>query len=287
MRDMKKTILGLTCLMTAIFPDVSAAQKNIQSAFDAIIDCKEATIAESHILNRDPQTGAKTGQCDVWKFILPADKSKLVNNAVKAFSKDSDTAYSLNSGFTSDSPERLVMLSVGGESNGEYITEKGYDYTYSLYLAPKSEDPEGIYRYAYGINYREDGGKISGKLVVTYSTTLKYRQAQEEQRTQELFNNYTGNSTFNWRPQAETKSWFGTLMGYLQSMSTADTQTRISLATKAYEHIQAIKGYPVVSLEDKNTARVVLKNMLSERKYYSDPMVNSLLNSCLTSLINK
>lgn len=281
---MKKSILGLTCLVAAIFPNLSAAQNNIKSAFDAIINRKEAIIVESHILNRDANTGVKTGQCDVWKFTMPADKIKLVNNVVKAFSKDSDTAYSLNSGFTSDNPDRLALLSVGGETNGEYITEKGHNYTYSLFLAPKSEDPNGIYRYAYGINYREADGTISGKLVVTYSTTLKYRQEQEEQRTMEMFNNYSGNGSFVWRESSNNKSWFSTLMGYLQSIPSADKQTRISLATKAYEHIKNIKNYPDVSKEDKTTAKLVLGNMVCDKSYRSDPMLEGLLNSCLTSI---
>lgn len=281
---MKKSILGLTCLVAAIFPNLPAAQNNIKSAFDAIIGCKEATIVESHILNRDQNTGVKTGQSDVWKFTLPAGKINLVKNVLKAFSKDSETAYSLNSGLTSDNPDRLAMLSVGGETNGEYITEKGYNYTYALFLAPKSEDATGNYRYAYGINYREADGSITGKLVVTYSTTLKYRQEQEEKRTMELFNNYSGNGEFVWRESANSKSWFSTLMGYLQSIPAAEQQTRISLATKAYEHIKNIKNYPDVSNEDKTTAKLVLGSMVDDKRYRSDPMLEGLLNSCLISI---
>ena len=153
-------------LIAAIMAVVATAvaQTNLNAAFDAIIKCRDARIDERHSLEKDPSTNVKTGQSDVYQFELPASKMNLVKNVIAAFGKDSEKAYSINSG-TSRPSDPQIALAVGDDNNsGERITEPGYEYAYATFLAPKSEDPSGIYRYAYGVNYKEEGGKVRGTL---------------------------------------------------------------------------------------------------------------------------
>lgn len=280
---MNTSVIRLFSLILAVIPMMAAAQTNIKSAFDAIIKCPEAQITESHTLDKDPTTGIKTGQSDVYRFVLPASKANLIKKVIEAFDKDAEKAYSINRGKSVDTKSDIALAVGNGESSGVYITSPDCEYIYSLFLAPLSEDSKGIYRYAYGMNCKEEHGKIKGKLVITYATTLKYRQQMEKERQHAVLRSFS-NGTFNMSSSATSQeSWFEKLMSYLQGMTQANTQTRIALATKAYSLIGDISKYPDVSEADKNAAREILKGMISEKKY-SETVLNNLLNQCLIGI---
>ncbi|MCM1356383.1 MAG: hypothetical protein NC212_08270 [Staphylococcus sp.] len=276
---MKTSVFGLLSLFLATIPLASVAQTNIKSAFDAIIKCPEAKITESHTLDKDPGTNVKTGQSDVYSFVLPASKMKLVTNVISAFDKDSEMAYGINRGQALDA-DASVQLVIGDGSSAVRINEAGTEYLYALYLAPLSEDAVGKYRYAYGINYKEVGRDIVGKLIVTYATTLKYRQQSERERQMDVLRSFSNGA---YVIQGEQQSWFEKLMSYFQSMTTENTQTRIALATKAYTVIRDTAQYPEVTEADKYAIREILEGMLSDRKY-SETVLNRLLHQCLEGI---
>ena len=280
---MKTSILRLLSLMFAVIPLTAAAQNNIKKAFDAIIKCPEAQITESHTLDKDPSTGVKTGQSDVYRFELPTDKANLLDNVVSAFDKDAELAYSVNKG-KSVNTERDILLVVGnGATDGVYITSPDCEYIYSLFLAPLSEDPNGIYRYAYGMNCKEEGGKLVGKLVITYATTLKYRQQAEQQRQFNVLRSFSNGAYVIPGNDSSQQSWFDMLMSYFQSMTQANTQTRIALASKAFKVIRDTSKYPEVTDADKAAVREILKGMISDKKY-SESVLNKLLTQCLVEI---
>lgn len=282
---MKTSLIRLLGLMLAAIPMMAAAQNNIKSAFDAIIKCPEAQITESHTLEKDPNSGVKAGQSDVYRFVLPADKISLLKKVVSAFDKDADMAYSVNHGKIVDT-ERDIVLAVGDATgDGVYISSPGCEYIYSLFLAPVSEDPDGRYRYAYGMNYKEEGGKLVGKLVVTYATTLKYRQKAEQERQYKVLRSFSnGTTVFSSNTPSSQQSWFDMLMSYFQSMTSANSQTRIALASNAYKVIRDTSKYPEVTDADKDTIREILEGMISD-KNYSETVLNRLLNQCLAGLL--
>ncbi len=274
---MKKLIFRLSCLiMVTLTPMIANAQSNIKAAFDAIIDCKDADVTSSHSLEKDPETFVKNGQCDIYNFTLPEKKASLFKNLLRAFDKDSQYAYSIQSG-KSKRNDRTIRVAVGdGNEAGIQVNEPGFDYIYELFLAPASENPEGIYRYAYGLMYKEIDGKIEGKFYVTYATTLKYRQKKENSSIKTRSNStviINGNT-----------SWFEKLMSYLNGMSTANSRTRLSYATKAYALINNIDKYKdEVTEKDKKAAYKIIKSMRSQSKY-SDPQLNAILQSCEEAL---
>ncbi len=262
-------------LLLAVIPILAAAQSNIKSAFDALIKCPDAQITQTHTLEKEPGLNKKTGQSDIYNFILPADKIRLVENIISAFEKDSELAYSINSG--GNTVNTIIQLAVGdGSGQGVHINEPECQYTYSLFLAPQSEDPNGIYRYAYGINYKQAGDEIIGKLVVTYATTLKYRQQVQQDRQLDMWR--TGSIVIT-----SQQTWFDMLMSCFQSMTSANSQTRIALATKAFNVIKDTPNYPEVTEADKNAVREILKVMISDNKY-SETVLNTLLNQCLIGI---
>lgn len=284
---MKKTVLGLISLVIATMPMVAVAQNNIRSAFDAIIKCNEASISETHVLDRDPDTRVKLGQSDVYNFVLPANKINLVKKVIAAFDKDSQNAYGINRGKATNSNRRIELAVGDASGNGVCINEPGREYIYALFLAPDSDDPERKYRYAYGFNYKDDGGRIIGKLIVTYATTLKYRQQVEAEKQKEDFNKlpskWSRSGSFATLANTSGQSWFEMLMTYLQAIQPANSRTRISLATKAYTLIRNIKDHPDVTEQDKTAARDVLKGMVDD-VVYRETVLNRLLRQCLAGL---
>ncbi len=280
---MKTSTIRLISLLFAVIPMMAVARTNIKSAFDAIIKCREAQITESHTLNKDPATNVKTGQSDVYRFALPTGKSNLVKNVVSAFDKDADMAYSLNRG-KAISTDREIQLAIGdANTDGVTINEPGCEYVYALYLASPSEDPEGKHRYAYGMNFKEEDGMLVGKLIVTYATTLKYRQDAEKQRQYDLIRKFSKGAYTIPSTDLSQTSWLDILMSYFQGMTSANSQTRIALATKAYKVIRDTSKYPEVADADKDAVREILKGMISEKKY-SETVLNKLLNQCLVTL---
>lgn len=279
---MKNSLLRLIGLMLAVVPMTAAAQNNIISAFDAIIKCPDAKIIESHTLDKDPSTGSKTGQSDIYRFVLPSDKAYLIEQVVSAFDKDAEKAYSINRG-KSVNTESDIVLTVG-DGSGVYINDPDCEYIYSLFLAPLSEDPDGKYRYAYGMNCKEVGDKLSGKLVITYATTLMYRQQVERQRQYDVLRNFSGGSSSNTSfTVSSQKSWFDTMMSYLQGMASANPQTRIALASKAYKLIGDTSKYPEVTDADKDVIREILEGMISDKEY-SETILHRLLSKCASGI---
>lgn len=279
---MKTKLTRLICFLFAIFPMMAAAQSNIKSAFEAIIKCQDAKITEKHELDKDPYTHLKTGQSDVYSFVLPAQKMDLVQNVLSAFTQDSEVAYYISQGWSRPEDQALYLL-VGDASNQVKLTEPNSDYVYALFLPEVSEDPEGIFRYAYGMNFKEEDDKIIGKLVVTYAFTLKHRQELREAKQNELLRSMSNGSSLVSSSGGSQKSWFENVMSYFLTMNSAVPEVRISLATKAYELIHDSSKYPDVKSADKEAIRDVLKVMISDKKY-SEPILNKLLNHCMIAL---
>lgn len=280
---MKTSVFRLSCLLlAAVLPLTVAAQNSIRKAFDAIIKCPQARIVESHTLDRDPATDTKYGQSEVYRFVLPADKSNLVRNVMSAFDKDTQKAYSIYRGNAART-DSDILLAVGDDSGkGIKVNDPGCEYIYALFLAPKSEDPNGIYRYAYAMNCKEEDGMYKGKLIVTYATTLKYRQAKVEANNYKVIRSFSDNASVIINQDGAT-TWFDKLMTYFQGMRNANDNTRIALATKAFKLIKNMSDHRDVTNQDKNAAREILKAMISGPEY-SEPILKVLLQRCLAEI---
>ena len=83
----------LTAMLMAM-PSALMAQQNIEKAFEALLNEKNVEIKTQHSLERDPETGKKTAQADVYDFVV-TDPSVLcyVKDIQKAFEKDKEAAY--------------------------------------------------------------------------------------------------------------------------------------------------------------------------------------------------
>ncbi len=278
---MKTLIYKLLSFLFALVSVVATAQTNIQSAFDAIIKCREAQITESHNLDRNPTTNTKLGQCDIYRFVLPASKFNLIKKVISAFEADSQLAYSFNCG-TTMSTDSQIHLAVGdGQGNGIYINEPGCEYMYALFLAPQAEDPEGKFRYAYAMSYKKVGDTLEGKLVITYSTTLAYRQKIGQEQNFQILRNFQPLS----QPLDNfSQTWFDMMISCLQGIENVSARTQVSLATKAYNLVKDIKDFPDATKQDKVAIREIIEDMVSNKEYKSNTMLIKILNQCLIGL---
>lgn len=273
---MKRLAIRVICLFAAIAPIAASAQYNIMAAFDAIINCKEAEISDYHFSMKDPKTKLKSGQDDIFDFVIPVSKKKLITNVLDAFEKDENTSYVIKKG-KNTGQENQILLHSEEATNGIPIDNPGYNYVYELFAPSKAEDPKGIYRYAYGFNYKEEDGVIKGKIVINYATTIEYRnQAQRQRQLDWMTSVEKVNKKV--RDDDALQSWFEQEMACINGLKDANDKTRIALATKAYKLIGNMDEYDV-SEQDKSTIKKMLEITLANQTY-SDPILRELLKQC-------
>ena len=173
-------IAGLLMLL----PTVSMAQENIQRAFDALKQSKDIKeVSARHSLDKDPDTGMMEGLEDTYDFMITNPKARhLVDDIRKAFQRDEPQAYNVSSGSHGNS-EDYVSLAVGNSKKGGVAIGlmQGSQWIYACFLDP--EDSLRQRRYAYALEWVDDGDKIRGRIAKTYATTQKFRLSRYQSRT--------------------------------------------------------------------------------------------------------
>ena len=178
---MKSKSLILTAMLTAL-PSVLLAQQNIQKAFDALLNENIVEIKTQHTLERDPETGKKKAQMDIYDFEVanPTGISR-VRDIQRAFDKDKEDAYELRSGDHAGNDYHRLAVGDGKSYSVAIGRIKGSNYIYALFL--DKDDSEKIYRYAYALEWVEKDKKTQVRLAITYATTLQYRNGRKQVKT--------------------------------------------------------------------------------------------------------
>lgn len=256
-------------LMAVLMPPMALAQQNIMKAWDRFKSNSHMTlIGEKHSIDKDPQTGQKTYHLEYWTFSVPKDGLRDIEAFAEAFDQDANKAYSVNKGTTSKADE--VQLAVGTDANNigtAFVgSNKGSQYVYCLFLDP--EDPEGRYRYSYSLNWIMKGDSYEGTFLITYATTLKYRQSQGSQQLQYLT---------MYQP---TESWF------TQFMTLASTIDKVGPSSRKYtagQMFDLAKSAPTEA--DKEAAIDVVNSLLPEiENKLKDPVTAAILRNCIKNL---
>lgn len=288
---MKTMVFRLICILALLAPVTSASQTNIKSAFDAIIKCPKAEITESHSMQKDRETNQKSGQDDIYRFILPADRFDLVKNVMAAFEKDMESAYMVKKGKNTGNEIKIQLYSAESTPQGLYvisIDDPGCDYIYELFAPSKSEDPDGTHRYAYGFNYKEEDGKIKGKVVINYATTAEYRQQVQQEAEREKNLKWLvdmGEIKNGSSESVSQQSWFEQVMACVNGIEDASRKPRrIALATKAYNLIKDYRKYSDVTIQDRRTLINIFKVLIQNKEIAGDPVLIELLRECETGL---
>ena len=178
---MKSRNLILTAMLTAL-PSALMAQQNIQKAFDALLNENIKEIKTQHKLERDPETGRKKAQMDVYDFeVANPTGINRIKDIQRAFDKDKEAAYELRSGDHAGSDYHLLAVGDGKSYSVAVGRIKGSNYIYACFL--DKDDPENIYRYAYALEWVEKDKKTQVRLAITYATTLQYRNGKRQVKT--------------------------------------------------------------------------------------------------------
>ena len=176
----KKLLVAAVLMLTAT---AALAQQHIQEAFDALRrDKVQKEIWSKHSVEKDPDTGLMEGLEDTYDFlIVEPSRRRLVENIQKAFRQDEGKAYSVSSG-THGNAENFVSLAVGDSNKGGVAIGlmNGSNWIYACFLDP--DDSLRRYRYAYALEWVDDGDKLRGRIAKTYATTQKYRQGNTTSR---------------------------------------------------------------------------------------------------------
>lgn len=176
----KKLLVAAVLMFTAT---AALAQQHIQEAFDALRQDKvQKEIWSKHSVEKDPDTGLMEGLEDTYDFlIVEPSRRRLVENIQKAFRQDEGKAYSVSSG-THGNAENFVSLAVGDSNKGGVAIGlmNGSNWIYACFLDP--DDSLRRYRYAYALEWVDDGDKLRGRIAKTYATTQKYRQGNTTSR---------------------------------------------------------------------------------------------------------
>ena len=176
-----KQFLAVSIMMLSL--QTVHAQGHIKRAFNALITDTSTKVESTHKLNKDPETGTKIGQLDVYEFTIPASHHNLVEDIKQAFDQDKEKAYSLSSISTANKKSyNYTSLAVGGEDNGYPLGDmKNSRYIYALFL--DADDQSKSHRYAYAMEWCEGAKEIVGKLIITYATTQEHRRSKRQTRT--------------------------------------------------------------------------------------------------------
>ena len=274
-----------------LLPAVSMAQENIQRAFDALRQSKEIKeVSARHSLDKDPDTGIMEGLEDTYDFMITNPKAKhLVDDIRKAFQRDEPQAYNVSSG-THGSNENYVSLAVGNSNNGGVAIGlmQGSQWIYACFIDP--EDSLRQHRYAYALEWVDDGDKIRGCIVKTYATTQKYRQSRYQSRTISvngqnitLGSGFSSGDGFTWpgfsSDDKSSETWLTEFNTYKNLfLKNPDGTAANSYATQIYKLCKNAK-----SLEDveKNMVATEIQKL---RKKTNDEFIQQLFDMSIERL---
>ena len=230
-----KNLMVATMLMLSA--TAANAQQNIQKAFEALLNENRSEIKTQHSLEKDPETGIKEGEMDIYDFILPSPTSKqkqLIKDIEKAFEKDKEEAYSLNSGNYGN--HASLAVGKGRSASVGLGNIKGSRYIYACFL--DKNDPEKTKRYAYAMEWAEKEKKITVRLAKTYATMPQYREGRNSSRKiiingQEIDFSDSLNETFGYNGAEAWLSQFNNLRTLFQKKSEGPAAN--SWATSIYK----------------------------------------------------
>lgn len=301
---MKSKSIILAAIFMAL-PSTMMAQQNIEKAFEALQKQKKVKISAQHSLEKDPETGKKEAQSDVYDFTLPPTPiwRRFVTDIEDAIHKDSEAAYSLNSG-ENNGETNYVQLVVGDGNSKTVAIGKipGSKYIYACFL--DKNDPEKKHRYAYAIEWVEQDDQIVGRYAVTYGTTQKYRQKTGQIRSIMINGNeiklpsisdiqsfsygngitINGDTIFSQRP-INSAAWLSEFHTYNNLFRKQQTLTKEKGGVAATSY--AAKIYDLckkAELLDNSEKNMVIAELEKLKKRTKDEFVQQLFGRCIELL---
>ena len=266
--------------MLMLLPSAILAQQHIQQAFDVLRNSNIKEISSRHSVEKDPDLGTMEGLEDTYDFELTDNRDKrLIDNIRKAFELDEAHAYSVSTGSNGNS-EDFVSLAVGDSNKGGVAIGliKDSKWIYACFLDPN--DTLRQHRYAYALEWAENGNKIRGRIVKTYATTLKFRQSKKQSRTITVNgNNFAFGSFFSDADTKPSETWLSEFNTYKNLfLKNPDGTAANSYATQIYRLCKDTK-----SLEDVEK-NIVATEIVKLKKKTKDEFIQQLFDMSIERL---
>ena len=266
--------------MLMLLPSAVPAQQQIQQAFDALRNSNIKEISSRHSVETDPDLGTMEGLEDTYDFELTDNRDKRpIDNIRKAFELDEAHAYSVSTGSNGNS-EDFVSLAVGDSNKGGVAIGliKDSKWIYACFLDPN--DTLRQHRYAYALEWAENGNKIRGRIVKTYATTLNFRQSKKQSRTITVNgNNFAFGSFFSDADTKPSETWLSEFNTYKNLfLKNPDGTAANSYATQIYRLCKDAK-----SLEDVEK-NIVATEIVKLKKKTKDEFIQQLFDMSIERL---
>lgn len=276
MKSKNILITGLLMLL----PSAVLAQQHIQQAFDALRNSNIKEVSSRHSIEKDPDLETMEGLEDTYDFELTDNRDKrLIDNIRKAFEQDEARAYSVSTGSNGNS-EDFVSLAVGDSNKGGVAIGliKDSKWIYACFLDPN--DTLRQHRYAYALEWAENGNKIRGRIVKTYATTLKFRQEKKQSRTITVNGtNFAFGSFFSDSDSKPSETWLSEFNTYKNHfLKNPDGNAANTYATQIYRLCKNAK-----SLEDVEK-NIVATEIVKLKKNAKDEFIQQLFDMSIERL---
>ena len=175
---MKTTSYIITALIVMFVPATASAnvyEDRLKEAFDDIISAvsfpfSNKDVSQMHTIYSDPETGAKEGQLDVYKFTIDNEGMELINNAKEAYEQlngnSNADVYTLWWSDNDDGSFQGYRLYYNPEQT--IVVGLACDHCYTVgFVAPEDKQHRTTYTLEWSKN--DDCDSISGRLITTYA----------------------------------------------------------------------------------------------------------------------
>ena len=175
---MKTTSYIITALIVMFVPATASAnvyEDRLKEAFDDIISAvsfpfSNKDVSQMHTIYSDPETGAKEGQLDVYKFTIDNEGMELINNAKEAYEQlngnSNADVYTLWWNDNDDGSFQGYRLYYSPEQT--IVVGLACDHCYTVgFVAP--DDKQHRTTYTLEWSHLDDSDSISGRLITTYA----------------------------------------------------------------------------------------------------------------------
>ena len=168
----------IATLIAMLVPATASAnvyEDRLKEAFDDIISAvsfpfSDKDASQMHTIYSDPETGAKEGQLDVYKFTIDSDGMELINNAKRAYEQVNGNinadVYTLWWSDNDDGSFQGYRLYYSPEQT--IVVGLACDHCYTVgFVAPDDKQHRKTYTLEWSKN--DDSDSISGRLITTYA----------------------------------------------------------------------------------------------------------------------
>ena len=168
----------IATLIAMLVPATASAnvyEDRLKEAFDDIISAvsfpfSDKDASQMHTIYSDPETGAKEGQLDVYKFTIDSEDMELINNAKKAYEQLNGSSnadiYTLWWNDNDDGNFQGYRLYYSPEQT--IVVGLACDHCYTVgFVAPDDKQHRTTYTLEWSKN--DDSDSISGRLITTYA----------------------------------------------------------------------------------------------------------------------